>query len=140
APPHRGRRSGRAHAGCGPARRRLARLRPARPRPRRHRSRGGARGRLLPLRQRQLAQGDRKSTRLNSSHVKISYAVFRLKKKNKQHPDANQPRTAETTPTPLNALYPLHTTTQRLYQAVDAAEQPHIETHLSAPRQATNIT
>src|SRR5207302_11312794 len=29
--------------------------------------------------------GDRKSTRLNSSHVKISYAVFCLKKKNKKH-------------------------------------------------------
>src|SRR5690625_5862203 len=29
--------------------------------------------------------GDRKSTRLNSSHVAISYAVFCLKKKNKQH-------------------------------------------------------
>src|SRR5690606_39383087 len=29
-----------------------------------------------------LANGDRKSTRLNSSHVKISYAVFCLKKKN----------------------------------------------------------
>src|SRR5690606_41407447 len=28
------------------------------------------------------ARGDRKSTRLNSSHVKISYAVFCLKKKN----------------------------------------------------------
>src|SRR5690606_41437371 len=28
-------------------------------------------------------QEDRKSTRLNSSHVKISYAVFCLKKKNK---------------------------------------------------------
>src|SRR5690606_39895791 len=28
-----------------------------------------------------LAQPDRKSTRLNSSHVKISYAVFCLKKK-----------------------------------------------------------
>src|SRR5439155_9675030 len=28
------------------------------------------------------AQGDRKSTRLNSSHVAISYAVFCLKKKN----------------------------------------------------------
>src|SRR5690606_41344582 len=28
--------------------------------------------------------GDRKSTRLNSSHVKISYAVFCLKKKKKQ--------------------------------------------------------
>src|SRR5690349_22072457 len=27
---------------------------------------------------------DRKSTRLNSSHVEISYAVFCLKKKNKQ--------------------------------------------------------
>src|SRR5690606_41542129 len=27
-----------------------------------------------------LARGDRKSTRLNSSHVKISYAVFCLKK------------------------------------------------------------
>src|SRR5690606_39415134 len=30
-----------------------------------------------------LARQDRKSTRLNSSHVKISYAVFCLKKKNK---------------------------------------------------------
>src|SRR5690606_6872841 len=29
---------------------------------------------------------DRKSTRLNSSHVKISYAVFCLKKKNKTEP------------------------------------------------------
>src|SRR5436305_8791518 len=35
-------------------------------------------------------QGDRKSTRLNSSHVRISYAVFCLKKKKKRtpgHPD-----------------------------------------------------
>src|SRR5690606_40118228 len=31
----------------------------------------------------ELVCGDRKSTRLNSSHVKISYAVFCLKKKNK---------------------------------------------------------
>src|SRR5262245_64824386 len=29
--------------------------------------------------------GDRKSTRLNSSHLGISYAVFCLKKKNKKH-------------------------------------------------------
>src|SRR3989442_1532313 len=29
--------------------------------------------------------GDRKSTRLNSSHVRISYAVFCLKKKKKKH-------------------------------------------------------
>src|SRR5690606_41699766 len=34
---------------------------------------------LIPL---SFAFGDRKSTRLNSSHVKISYAVFCLKKKN----------------------------------------------------------
>src|SRR5690606_42095260 len=41
--------------------------------------------RLLRVRLRELdraAQRDRKSTRLNSSHVKTSYAVFCLKKKN----------------------------------------------------------
>src|SRR5690606_40353094 len=32
-----------------------------------------------------LFEGDRKSTRLNSSHVKISYAVFCLKKKKKHN-------------------------------------------------------
>src|SRR5215475_3806903 len=32
-----------------------------------------------------LAKADRKSTRLNSSHVKISYAVFCLKKKKKNN-------------------------------------------------------
>src|SRR5947209_16294833 len=37
-------------------------------------------GRVEPLR-RALAQRDRKSTRLNSSHANISYAVFCLKKK-----------------------------------------------------------
>src|SRR3712207_8888155 len=31
------------------------------------------------------ARGDRKSTRLNSSHANISYAVFCLKKKKKYH-------------------------------------------------------
>src|SRR3712207_8983369 len=33
----------------------------------------------------QQEQGDRKSTRLNSSHANISYAVFCLKKKNNQN-------------------------------------------------------
>src|SRR5256885_17042360 len=33
-----------------------------------------------------LGQADRKSTRLNSSHLVISYAVFCLKKKNKYQP------------------------------------------------------
>src|SRR2546426_6217640 len=74
------------------------------PRPRRDRAHGAqeleARDRLLLLHRRQLlAQsvlgggvrrphppargGDRKSTRLNSSHLVISYAVFCLKKKKK---------------------------------------------------------
>src|SRR5690606_40967753 len=39
---------------------------------------GERRGCILP---RLTRDGDRKSTRLNSSHVKISYAVFCLKKK-----------------------------------------------------------
>src|SRR3712207_8979350 len=34
-----------------------------------------------PLRARDIAHTDRKSTRLNSSHANISYAVFCLKKK-----------------------------------------------------------
>src|SRR5690606_41893792 len=41
---------------------------------------------LVPLPAREAQQAflaDRKSTRLNSSHVKISYAVFCLKKKNR---------------------------------------------------------
>src|SRR2546430_8791967 len=33
----------------------------------------------------QVVRGDRKSTRLNSSHSQISYAVFCLKKKNHPH-------------------------------------------------------
>src|SRR3712207_7440902 len=36
-------------------------------------------------------QADRKSTRLNSSHANISYAVFCLKKKNKNTPRAPLP-------------------------------------------------
>src|SRR5690625_5355560 len=43
-----------------------------------------------------MMQGDRKSTRLNSSHVAISYAVFCLKKK-----------TAETTPQTTACYEPL---------------------------------
>src|SRR3989449_5619917 len=40
----------------------------------------------LALQQRHLEQRDRKSTRLNSSHGYISYAVFCLKKKTKNSP------------------------------------------------------
>src|SRR5690349_23929646 len=45
---------------------------------------------------------DRKSTRLNSSHVEISYAVFCLKKKNQQaQPRFGPPNTAPHHPHPL---------------------------------------
>src|SRR5690606_39562315 len=40
---------------------------------------------LTTFRGNQFAKGDRKSTRLNSSHVKISYAVFCLKKKKNKY-------------------------------------------------------
>src|SRR5690625_6804924 len=43
-------------------------------------------GRVLQEIRGKVLGGDRKSTRLNSSHVAISYAVFCLKKKNKQRP------------------------------------------------------
>src|SRR5690349_24759520 len=39
--------------------------------------------RVLPGNRKSLCFSDRKSTRLNSSHVEISYAVFCLKKKKK---------------------------------------------------------
>src|SRR5690606_41307287 len=39
---------------------------------------------MIPSDDTRLELGDRKSTRLNSSHVKISYAVFCLKKKRRR--------------------------------------------------------
>src|SRR3712207_8458281 len=42
--------------------------------------------------ERDVAGGDRKSTRLNSSHANISYAVFCLKKKNKTKCSKNSRR------------------------------------------------
>src|SRR3989442_9832432 len=48
-------------------------------------STGGPRDdRFVLQKTRDVAGQDRKSTRLNSSHVRISYAVFCLKKKKKQ--------------------------------------------------------
>src|SRR5205814_8732556 len=43
----------------------------------------GQRSAAMPAPGRSLVRGDRKSTRLNSSHLGISYAVFCLKKKKK---------------------------------------------------------
>src|SRR6266480_6887377 len=49
------------------------------------RARGRHRAQLLQRVEEQDAVRDRKSTRLNSSHMSISYAVFCLKKKKKNH-------------------------------------------------------
>src|SRR5699024_8726999 len=43
-----------------------------------------------------MAHRDRKSTRLNSSHVSISYAVFCLEKKNKTLATSSMPRNTPT--------------------------------------------
>src|SRR5260221_14463792 len=54
------------------------------------------------------AQEDRKSTRLNSSHTVISYAVFCLKKKNKSTSPAREATAARTTLLPpLRAVHNL---------------------------------
>src|SRR5690242_21175708 len=44
----------------------------------------GGQGQGLGRQRARLPEGDRKSTRLNSSHMSISYAVFCLKKKKKK--------------------------------------------------------
>src|SRR3712207_8635371 len=59
----------------------LFRSRRARVEPREHGRRGVAPGVARHLRERRQHAPDRKSTRLNSSHANISYAVFCLKKK-----------------------------------------------------------
>src|SRR3712207_6884164 len=46
-------------------------------------------GRKVPAHQAAHEHEDRKSTRLNSSHANISYAVFCLKKKNQMRPPAS---------------------------------------------------
>src|SRR2546426_8986934 len=48
-----------------------------------------ATGTAEPRRTASVQSQDRKSTRLNSSHLVISYAVFCLKKKKKEHTDVH---------------------------------------------------
>src|SRR5256885_7746085 len=54
---------------------------------------------------RRAGRGDRKSTRLNSSHLVISYAVFCLKKKKKNHAVRTQSASQRT--------HPVHTLSSR---------------------------
>src|SRR5690606_40935767 len=70
-----------------------------------------------------MADTDRKSTRLNSSHVKISYAVFCLKKKKPEaHRAAHRVRSTET-------AYPPHLPTH------DLRRQDRFHPHADAHRQ-----
>src|SRR2546426_6028260 len=55
--------------------------------------RGGT-GRVQQHRPGLFDEGDRKSTRLNSSHLVISYAVFCLKKKKRGTPSVQTPKLA----------------------------------------------
>src|SRR2546426_7785381 len=63
----------------------LAKRRPVRQAPGQRREDEGARGQADHGQERPRAERDRKSTRLNSSHLVISYAVFCLKKKKKKN-------------------------------------------------------
>src|SRR2546426_2639013 len=56
------------------------------------------------------AQSDRKSTRLNSSHLVISYAVFCLKKKKRNEPNRSGRTTTLHTPIPPSHPPPRCTT------------------------------
>src|SRR5256885_3465398 len=86
-----------------------------------------SRGELQKLEDFAKEWGDRKSTRLNSSHLVISYAVFCLKKKNKKsalagstHDNRSQPPVRLSADSPLSACvsplqsltYPLSSTSQ----------------------------
>src|SRR5260221_1039309 len=73
-------RSRAARTGSATVERRPSPLIPPRPGRAGGAARQGCQG--LPLAERVVALRDRKSTRLNSSHTVISYAVFCLKKKN----------------------------------------------------------
>src|SRR2546426_7844289 len=53
-------------------------------------------GRALQRRAHAAVLEDRKSTRLNSSHLVISYAVFCLKKKKTKSPETPMPRGTDT--------------------------------------------
>src|SRR5690606_33524528 len=84
---------------------------------------------------------DRKSTRLNSSHVKISYAVFCLKKKNKRtiDPPNNYAPKDEPQHTLLSNTPSLYTTTSVTCFITDAATPQHytLPLHDALPISAT---
>src|SRR5438876_4400972 len=84
----------------------------------------------------QLESRDRKSTRLNSSHPSISYAVFCLKKKKKQkklQPDTYVTVETPRAPTALTHDPPLHSPILAYYL-------PHHHLHLAASVRMTDVS
>src|SRR5256885_12423786 len=80
---------------------------------------------------------DRKSTRLNSSHLVISYAVFCLKKKKKKNDKSlHNTSTTVTSCSPTNDVNPYSTTT------ADAvlSPSPHARTTSTEQREAPPAT
>src|SRR5438874_5534438 len=73
---------------------------------------GAAMGRHLDERLALRAPRDRKSTRLNSSHVEISYAVFCLKKKKKAINALHERRSGKTGC--AQRVHPSHSTSSSL--------------------------
>src|SRR3712207_6857987 len=76
---------------------------------------------------------DRKSTRLNSSHANISYAVFCLKKKNKKHVNTHRCHLLTSphlnnTLTPVIHSYSFHRDPDTLHPAI--LLPAHRTTHL----------
>src|SRR5438477_4553496 len=61
---------------------------------------------LLLVQRHRSAVGDRKSTRLNSSHMSISYAVFCLKKKTKKSAKVSLMKTCAPTGIPIPSTWP----------------------------------
>src|SRR2546430_6716771 len=83
---------------------------------------------------------DRKSTRLNSSHSQISYAVFCLKKKKKQHTSAQRtnssPRSSRTphrTHTTYPPLPPISTPLHPSTAPSHTTPTPHRDSSTSTP-------
>src|SRR5690606_33008967 len=65
---------------------------------------------------------DRKSTRLNSSHVKISYAVFCLKKEMRDSRYVSLPLAP---PPPRSTLFPYTTLFRSVYHQTFLSDVPH---------------
>src|SRR2546430_5402943 len=82
---------------------------------------------------------DRKSTRLNSSHSQISYAVFCLKKKKKRHKKSCILVLKPSTPSSKNIL-PVHQIVPKLFRAHVANVYPARDDHTQGPRFSCSYT